>query len=244
MTSITRRIDKAYYPTYGKNWDDEFFRERILAVLSAESVILDLGAGAGIVKQMNFKGLAKKVCGIDLDPRVEINPMLDEGKIANGSAIPYPDKYFDIVFADNVLEHLPEPATVFCEIKRVLKDGGVFLFKTPNKWHYMPVIARITPHWFHQMVNRLRGRAEIDTFPTRYKANSNKTIMELGQLSGMTVRKVELLEGRPEYLRIFWPLYFLGLAYERLVNRFNVLGNFRVLLIGQLIKSVDLAEDN
>ena len=31
---------------------------------------------------MNFRGLAARVCGVDLDPRVVDNPMLDEGKIA------------------------------------------------------------------------------------------------------------------------------------------------------------------
>ena len=55
---------------------------------------------------MNFRGLAARVCGVDLDPRVVDNPMLDEGKIADAGGIPYPDAAFDLVFADNVLEHL------------------------------------------------------------------------------------------------------------------------------------------
>ena len=131
-------------------------------------------ARAGIVQQTNFRGLAARVCGVDLDPRVVDNPMLDEGKIADAGGIPYPDAAFDVVFADNVLEHLPDPLAVFREIARVLKPGGVFLFKTPNKTHYMPTIARLTPHRFHQFVNRLRGRAEIDTFPTRYEVLSFK----------------------------------------------------------------------
>ncbi|MEI2780661.1 MAG: hypothetical protein V9H25_05130 [Candidatus Competibacter sp.] len=45
--------------------------------------------------------------------------------------------------------------SVFREVARVLKRGGVFLFKTPNKTHYMPTIARLTPHRFHQFVNRI-----------------------------------------------------------------------------------------
>src|SRR4051794_53079 len=143
-----------------------------MRLLTPESVVLDLGAGAGIVKQMDFRGLARKVCGVDLDPRVLKNPLLDEGRIGNAGVIPYADGQFDLAFSDNLLEHLDTPCAVFSEVTRVLKPGGVFLFKTPNKWHYMPTIARLTPFRFHQYVNRLRGRAQSDTFPTRYRANT------------------------------------------------------------------------
>jgi len=46
-------------------------------VWSLESGVwsLDLGAGAGIVSQMNFKGIASRVCGIDPDERVLSNPI-------------------------------------------------------------------------------------------------------------------------------------------------------------------------
>src|SRR5262249_37754350 len=160
----------------------------------------DLGAGAGIVPQMNFRGLAAHVCGVDLDPRVVTNPALDEGRIANVEQLPYGNDRFDIVFSDNVLEHLTEPARVLGEVARVLRPGGVFVFKTPNKWHYMPTIARLTPHRFHQWFNRLRGRAQTDTFPTRYRANSERDIQRLAASAGLLVERVELIEGRPEYL--------------------------------------------
>ena len=141
-----------------------------------------------------------------------------------------------MVFSDNVLEHLDEPLQVFREVARVLKPGGVFLFKTPNKWHYMPIIARLTPHGFHQYVNRLRGRAEVDTFPTRYRANCLGDINRLAAEAGLLVERVERIEGRPEYLRMTWPTYLVGLAYERLVNSAEVFAPLRILLVGQLRK--------
>lgn len=236
MTSLVTKIDSAFYPEFKRNWDDQLFRERILLHLRSDAAVLDLGAGAGIVEQMNFKGLAASVCGVDLDPRVVANPMLDEGRVANADGIPYEDGRFDVVFSDNVLEHLDEPLQVFREVARVLKPGGVFLFKTPNKWHYMPIIARLTPHGFHQYVNRLRGRAEVDTFPTRYRANCLGDINRLAAEAGLLVERVERIEGRPEYLRMTWPTYLVGLAYERLVNSAEVFAPLRILLVGQLRK--------
>jgi SAM-dependent methyltransferase len=236
MAGITKWIDQAWYPAYLNNWDDNLFRERILDQLKPDSVILDLGAGAGIVSQMNFKGLAQRVCGVDLDSRVVDNAMLDEGRISDAGEIPYDDGVFDVIFSDNVMEHLSQPLTVYKEIKRVLKPGGKFLFKTPNKWHYMPTIARMTPHGFHQYINRVRGRSEVDTFPTCYCSNTLGDVKRLSFESGLVLERLERIEGRPEYLRMAWPLYLLGVAYERLVNSTDFMEPFRVLLIGTISK--------
>lgn len=240
MGALIEGIDRWLYADYRRNWDDQRFRERILRHVEPDKTILDLGAGAGIVEAMNFKGLSRRVCGVDLDPRVESNPMLDEGRVADASGIPYPDQAFDVVFADNVVEHLADPLGVFREVHRVLKPGGVFLFKTPNKTHYMPTIARMTPHRFHQFINRMRGRAEADTFPTLYRANTAADVRRLAGEAGFEVLSVERIEGRPEYLRMIWPTYLVGAAYERLVNSTERLAMFRILLIAELRKRSDV----
>lgn len=236
MGTLIQWIDRNWYPAYTKNWDDLLFRERILTQIKPDSVVLDLGAGAGIVSQMNFKSLAKKICGVDLDPRVVDNPMLDEGRVSDAGEIPYGDGLFDVVFSDNVFEHLDAPLAVYKEVARVLKPGGVLLFKTPNKWHYMPTIARMTPHGFHQYVNRLRGRAEVDTFPTRYRTNTKGDVLGFASAVGLTVERIERIEGRPEYLRMTWPTYLVGTLYERIVNSTSFLAPFRILLVCALRK--------
>lgn len=239
MVALTRWLDATLYPDSGRNWDDELFRACILEHLESDDVVLDLGAGAGIVKQMNFKNVARRVCGVDLDPRVVDNPMLDEGRVCDASAIPYDAATFDLVFADNVLEHLAEPGGVFQEVARVLKPGGVFLFKTPNRWHYVPTIARLTPHWFHAAVNGWRGREAGDVFPTLYRANSRKDVEALAAEANFAVISINRIERRPEYLRFSAPTYLAGAAYERLVNMTPLFAPLRVLLIGALRKAGD-----
>lgn len=236
MKSIVAWMDRRFYPEFEARWDDKLFRQRILAYLRPEYRILDIGAGAGIVPEMNFKGLVSRVAGVDLDPRVEHNRFLDEGCVADAETLPYPDAYFDLVFADNVMEHIERPERVFCEIARVLKPEGVLLFKTPNALHYMPMIARTTPHGFHRFINKLRGRSTVDTFPTRYRVNTPSQIRKLASASAFRVEHISQIEGRPEYLRIWPPLYALGLFYERVVNSMEWLSRFRVLLIAELRK--------
>jgi SAM-dependent methyltransferase len=236
--SLIGWIDRTFYAGVENNWDDKLFRERILSRLTKNTVLLDVGAGAGIVEEMHFQGHVARICGIDLDPRVEQNDKLDEGKIANAAHIPYGPDTFDVVFADNVMEHLDNPVAVFTEIWRVLKPGGVLLFKTPNRSHYMPLIARLTPLSFHQFVNRLRGREAEDTFPTHYLANSDAQVRSVAELVGLEVTSVERFESRPEYLRLSFPTYLFGLIYERVVNSSSVLERWRILLIAELRKPV------
>lgn len=236
MLNLVSKLDNRLYPGIDKNWDDDLFRAEILNYLTPDAKLLDLGAGAGIVEQMNFRGLASHICGVDPDPRVATNPYLDEGRVGYGESIPYDDEQFDVMVADNVLEHLENPEAVFSEAARVLKPGGIFLAKTPNKYHYMPTIARCTPHKFHQFVNKLRGRDEDDTFPTQYLANSPADVEKLALQTGLEVVETILIEGRPEYLRMFWGTYLMGWGYEKLVNTLPGLQRFRILMIAVLSK--------
>ena len=230
------RLDRALYPNTGGHWDDERLRALVLEELRPEHHLLDLGAGAGIVTEMHFRGLCARVCGVDPDDRVRSNPHLDEGLVGIGERIPYPDASFDVVVADNVLEHLERPREVFVEVARVLRPGGRFLAKTPNRRHYMPLIARLTPLAFHRFVNRRRGRAGEDTFPTRYRANTPGDLRRTAARAGLVLRETRLVEGRPEYLRFHPAAYVAGWLYERAVNLAPLLAPFRCSLLAVLEK--------
>jgi len=234
MGRITRWMDETWYPGCTRNWDDAFLRGVIEARLAPEHRILDLGAGAGIVSHMNFRGSVAQVCGVDPSPRVHDNPNLDDAVEGYGEAIPYPDARFDLVFSDNVLEHLSDPDAVFREVRRVLKPGGIFIAKTPNRRHYVATLARLTPHWFHQFYNSLRGRAPEDTFPTLYRANTPEAIASIAARTGFRLLECRIVEGRPEYLRLTPFTYVFGWLYERLVNASPRLERFRVVLIATL----------
>jgi SAM-dependent methyltransferase len=234
--SVTSWLDHNIYSSFADNWDDWAMRQKILTYLRPDAMVLDLGAGAGIVPQMNFSGLARRLCGIDPDAIVHDNPYLDERKVGRGESIPFEDATFDLVFANNVLEHLPEPNGVFREVHRVLKPGGTFVIKTPNKLHYVATLARLTPLRLHKWINRLRGRSESHTYPTKYRANSSTALRRLAAATGFKVLEMNFIEGRPEYLRLFWPAYLLGVMYERLVNSASFLSRFFVVIVAVFTK--------
>ncbi len=235
---LTEWFDKNLYPEYTNNWDDIYFRKVILDIIKPNYFCLDYGAGRGNVEYMNFKGLVKHMCGVDPAEDVISNPYLDDAKVLclKKNTISYPDDTFNLVISDNVMEHIENPGIVFKEISRVLINNGVFLAKTPNKWHYMPLVARITPTWFHKYYNSLRGRKDNDTFPTRYMCNTKKDVYRYAQEAGLKVLRVDFIEGRPEYLRINPIAYLIGFLYEQVVNKVPGLSKFRCVMIFELQK--------
>ena len=232
-------MDRRLYPSYRDNWDDELFRRRVLSVLASGDDLLDLGAGSGRLAAMDFRGFAKSITGIDPDERVLDNPYLDEAFIGIGEALPFPDKTFDVVVSDNVFEHLSQPRDVLAEIRRVLRPGGRLLVKTTNRHHYIALIARATPHRFHEWFNLKRGRPTDDTYPTRYLLNDRKTLRREATRGGWRVEEIQMIEGRPEYTRVNPILYLLGFLYERAVNGTELLAGLRAVMVVQLVRPME-----
>lgn len=225
-------IDRKFYADVERAWEEQVLRREVLSRLNNNQVILDLGAGSGN-RLMDFRGHAAQVCGLDPDPQVLANPFLDEAKVGTGEAIPYEDASFDLVVANNVLEHLARPQAVFREVYRVLKPGGVFVVKTPNRRHYFVGVARLTPHWFHRLYYSWRGIVEGDPFPTHYRANSASDLRALAEGAGFDVASLALVEGRPVHLRWCWPAYLAGVAYERLVNASERFAPLRAVILAR-----------
>jgi len=231
-------MDKTFYPQSDYNWDNVLFRKYLLRHIESGMSCLEYGAGRGNVKEMNFHGQVRYIAGVDIDEIVLENKFLDDARVINPAdcVIPYEDESFDVVFSDNVMEHVENPKKVFREISRVLKPGGKLIFKTPNKWHYVPFVARVTPTSFHKYFNQLRGRQASDTFPTCYRCNTKSRLIQLAEASGFTLGEFQYWEGRPEYLRLSFLTYFLGYFYERIVNSTELLSPLRAVLVSELVK--------
>lgn len=229
---LVRRLDRLWYPGHADHWDARAFRRRILDRLTPDMHLLDIGAGRGAEPEMDFKGLTAQVTGADVDPAVRANPLIDRAVVITSAGLDgVADASVDIVVSCNVWEHVAEPAPFLAEAHRVLRPGGLFLAKTPNFWHYMPILAHLTPTWFHKLYNRLRGRETHDTFPTTYLLNTRADIARHASAAGFAVETIEAEEGRPEYLRLTALSYVFGWLYERAVNGLGLEGAKLVLYI-------------
>lgn len=229
-------LDVKFYPHSLDNWDDHELKKRVLKTTDSKDFVLDLGAGVGLLPFMDFRPAADVVIGLDVNREITSNRLVDYPVLGDALLLPFSDASFDAVIANNLLEHLREPAPVFAEVARVLKPGGRFLFKTPNKRHYVPLTARLVPDSFHAALVSSRGRSRKDVFPTRYQANTSEAVRELAKGAELETVSIDLIEGRPEYCRVFWLLYIFGIMFERAVNSFASLAKYRVVILGELRK--------
>jgi SAM-dependent methyltransferase len=231
-------VGKATARFYGPDQldNDTVFLNTILTAITPQARVLDAGAGAGDAFPYDLKDRVEEIVGVDLDPRVEVNPRLHRGIMTDIGHIPCEDGYFDLVFSRYVLEHVSDPEAFLSEIHRILRPGGLFLFLTPNKWHYVSLGSRFTPHSFHAWFNRVRGRDDEDTFPALYKLNSVGDLGRELRAAGFEKEKFVLRECCPNYLTFSWPTFLLGVLYERIVNAAELLARLRVNIIGQYRK--------
>lgn len=103
---------------------------------------------------------------------------------------------------------------------------------------YVATIARMIQLSFHRFVNRRRSRADDDTFPTLYRANTPEALQELSRAVGFVVERIHLVDGRPEYLRLSAPTYLIGWLIERMLTGVPPgLARFRAGIIGVLRKA-------
>lgn len=165
------------------------FYSFVNALLRPEMVVVDFGAGRGGLLEYTeapyrtnystIRSKVAKVIGVDIDPIVKQNPLVDEAIVIEPSGtIPLEDSSVDLIVSVSTFEHITEPGPVQKEFLRILKPGGWVCASTPNKYGYIALGARAVPNKLHKRVLRWMQpqRPAVDVFPTAYKLNTRAAV--------------------------------------------------------------------
>lgn len=192
------------------------FHELCLRYIKRESRVLEIGAGPSNPTSEFLSRAAGTVVGLDVDPAVTTNRYLKAAHVYDGKHFPFPDGTFHVALSDYALEHVENPLDLLRETHRVLASGGVFLFRTPNIFHYVSIFSRLLPDSISPW---LRNRAsDHRVYPKFFRFNSEKVCRRLLFESGFRVLELAMIEKEPSYGMRSRFLFLPMMVYERLAN--------------------------
>lgn len=160
------------------------FYLRVNSLLKSSDIVMDLGAGRAAwfeddrsMTRKNIRLLRGKVSGViavDIDEAVFENKASDEQLLLKRGALSADIEPVDIIVADYVLEHVEDPEDFVKFVDLNLKSGGWFCARTPHKYHYVSLMARLISNASHTRILKLAQplRKPEDVFPTAYKLNT------------------------------------------------------------------------
>jgi SAM-dependent methyltransferase len=115
-----------------KSWDVLRTVDAVTALATTNEPILDVGSLASAVPPALARLGYRRVCGIDLDERVRQMPRAGavDYRVGDLTKTDWPDHHFAVITAISVIEHGVDQDRLFCELSRLLRPGGAFLFST------------------------------------------------------------------------------------------------------------------
>lgn len=155
-------------------------QERRLQMILAQTdlshkQILEFGAGLGTYASQIRRRFTAHVEAFDIElERVKsLQGEIPHAILAAGEHLPYPDFYFDVVFSNEVIEHVQDDVLAAQEMVRVTKNGGYVMLFCPNRWypfethgHYWkgeyhfgntPLINYLPNRWRNQLAPHVRA---------------------------------------------------------------------------------------
>jgi SAM-dependent methyltransferase len=136
-------------------------------------MLLDLGCGKVPFYHAYKDLVANNIC-VDWPATMHGIKFLDCGCDIS-RPLPFADQQFDTVILSDVLEHIPEPVNLCCEISRVLRKGGKCLINVP--FYY----------WLHEE-------------PHDYYRYTEYALRRFADRAGFKILVLESIGGAPEII--------------------------------------------
>ena len=219
------------------------YRDKLEAVLSSDSYWLDAGCGHGLFPEWMDRGaiLTQRcavVVGIDCDcPSLWENRIVHHRVVGDLSALPFRSGSFDLISANQVVEHITDPDLLGRGLNRILKPGGLFIFHTPNYRHYQTLLVSWLPQGLKNwLAKHLEAREDKDVFPTCYRMNTADAIHRMADRTGFEVQEIELVNSVPETFAL-GPLAVLAEMLIIWVLEFRLFSRWRSNLVVVLKKT-------
>ncbi len=201
-----------------------------------------LEAGCGRQWRLNLKEIEYTLTGVDLDEnaldiRKNKQKDLDIAIVADLRTLSLEENYYDIIWSQNVLEHVDGAETVLENFIKWLKPGGVMILLFPNRDSAYGFVTRMTPFWVHVFYkkyiqgNKNAGKPGYDPYPVSFdKVISRNGIYEFCRKHKLTIRAEYRMDVRMVRRQSIWFLMELLLWGLHLISLKKLSVDYRYLI--------------
>lgn len=200
--------------------------------------VLDLGSGSGFGSKL-LEQTAKRVTSLDLSAQAARLPT--RGVCGDALSLPFASGSFDAVVCFEAIEHVPDPAALVAEVRRVLRDPALFLVSTPDREIYTDRaghdnefhIAEMTRDEFRSILRRRFSSCRIlgqglwaGSWISRNTRVRNSEDLGERKVSALRFDSSGSPEGRttatwsdPEHDELPMPVYLIALCADSVAGR-------------------------
>ncbi|MDA8763112.1 class I SAM-dependent methyltransferase [Flavobacteriaceae bacterium] len=171
---------------YSRKPEDYFSHQRVelLEFLPEQfSTVLDVGCGEGSFLKL-LQGENRELWGIELIEKQAKKAKETFKNIFSGpvedNLSKLPENHFDVVFFNDVLEHLSDPYSVLEQIKKHLKKDGVVISSIPNiRYHSALMSLLFKKDWKYES-HGIMDKTHLRFF-------TNKSIVRMYEEAGYSI---------------------------------------------------------
>lgn len=122
---------------------EHLHRYALAVEICSNKIVVDIASGEGYGSVLISK-VARKVYGVDIDEKSVLHAKNKYEKaggnlnflVGSTSNIPVADNSVDVLISFETIEHHDEHEAMMLEVKRVLKEDGLLLISSPEKFIY------------------------------------------------------------------------------------------------------------
>lgn len=222
-------LERELYTTRGWVHPYQHLRQAAIRRLAPGRILVEVGCGRRFDEARHYRATGALSIGVDPNACGQHTACAASLLVrGDGASLPLPDGSADVIVLRSVMEHLREPDDFIVEWRRVLRPNGVVLCLTPNRHDIASTIARLVPNRLHPAIVRLaEGRAEGETYPTCYRANTRRDLLDLASRHRLRLARLEYLTHCPSYLTFSPALYRVAAGISRHMANWPAAERFR-----------------
>lgn len=169
-------------------------KELLKFVPTAITSALDIGCGAGNFGRMLKNQLNVEVWGIEPDKKSATiaESVLDKViiDVFDAESLKKLDRKFDVIFFNDVLEHVPDPDWALRNCHQLLNPGGVIVASLPNMRFYTVINELLFEQDFKYQDSGIMDKTHLRFF-------TKKSMMRLFNENGYHIRSIDGINQYP-----------------------------------------------